>query len=360
MSACLAVILAGCATPAYINTKATSQVITEEAIVNRMGWNNWGFYSDNNLPAVAKPAEAINVRVYRDAEKSLADYKTFGFDYTDKTNPLLEKELFRQLEKILESYGLTRVKENPEILISMNFFIGKKEQYTPPTTVTSTELKSVWNTGMIGWNMMGYSSEVPVTTSTTTPGHTDISYYSNIRLNFLDYANLMAPERPEVPPFIWLAEAEHKGIDPDIRGVSVVMFDGLMKVIADKSSKGATYFTCHFVYGRLGLGFDGADLRIVRYVEPGSVAAKHGIKQGDMILRINGKSAKALGAVIYPPSNSNNPYLLDVLGSRGDSEVELVIRSAETRKDITLRMRPRFEDKYLYVDAYGSLLQKTK
>jgi len=137
------------------------------------------------------PTKEINVRTYRDPEESLATYKTYDFDYTSKTNPLLEKELFQQLEKVLQAHGLTRVREDPQIVISMDFFVGKKEQYTPPTTVTSTEIKNVWNTGMLGWNVGGYSSSVPVTSSSTTPGYTTTSYYSNIRLNFLNHAKLV-------------------------------------------------------------------------------------------------------------------------------------------------------------------------
>jgi hypothetical protein len=47
----------------------------------------------------------------RDVDESLADLKTFNFDYTNKTNPLLEKELFHQLGQVLQAHGLIRVKD---------------------------------------------------------------------------------------------------------------------------------------------------------------------------------------------------------------------------------------------------------
>ena len=347
----------------YSGTDATSQLTTEAGIVRALGYQVAD--TSTSFFPVALPTEEINVRVYKDVDESLAAYKTFGFDYTSKPHPLLEKELFRQLEKVLQAHGLTRVKENPQVLISMDFFIGKKEQYTPPTTVTSTEVKYVWNTAAIGWNVGGFSSAVPVTSSTTEPGYTTTTYYSNIRLNFLNHAKLVGGVKPETPPLIWLGEAETGGFESDIRGIAPVMFSELIGEFPDQSAKAPKRYVRCFRYGGLGLGFDPADWCAIRYVEPSSAAAEHGIKQGDVLLTINGESASNWPAVSYWYTNSpdyyrsNDPYFRHVLSNRGDSDVELVIMSAETGKRVTLRMRPRSEDRYLYVDSAGIPLQKT-
>jgi hypothetical protein len=359
LSVCLTLSLAGCATAPYSGIDAASQLITEAEIVKKMGWKAKGGFSDQTFPAFASSAEEIAVRVYRDVDESLAAYKTFDFDYTNKTNPLLEKELFRQLEKVLQVHGLTCVKDNPQITISMDFFVGKKEQYTPPTTVTSTEIKSVWNTAAIGWNVVGFSSAVPVTSSKTNPGYTTASYYSNIRLNFLNHAKLVGGTKLETPPLVWLGEAEHGGLDPDIRGFAPVMFDELMKHFSDQSANSSNCYVRLFRYGGLGLGFDPSDWRVIRYVEPSSVAAEHGIKPGDVLVKVNGKDPKRAFTFSDYPQNSTDPYFRDVLSNRGDSDVELVIRSAETGKSATFRMRPRSEDRYLYVDLDGHPIQKT-
>jgi PDZ domain len=357
--ACLALSLAGCATAPYSGTEATSQLTTEAEIVNQMGWEERDNCRGQVFPSHISPTEEINVRVYRDVDESLATYKTFDFDYTSKTNPLLEKELFRQLEKVLQAHGLTRVKENPQVTISMDFFIGKKEQYTPPTTVTSTEIKSVWNTATIGWNVVGFSTPVPVISSTTKPGYTKTSYYSNIRLNFLNHAKLVAGAKPETPPLIWLGEAEHGGLDPDIRGFAPVMFGELMEHFSDQSANSSNCYVRRFRYGGLGLGFDPSDWRVIRYVEPSSVAAEHGIKPGDVLIKVNGKDPKRSFTFSDFPYNSKDPYFRYVLSNRGDSDVELVIQSAETGKSAMFRMRPRLEDRYPYVDLDGHPIQKT-
>ena len=313
-------------------------------------------FGAQNFPAFF-PAEEINIKTYGDTEEPLADYKTFDFDYTNKTNPLLEKELFGQLEKVMQARGLSRVKKNPQIVVSMDFFIGKKEQYTPPQTVTSTELKSVWNFGEFGGEWGGFSSMVPVTTSGVIPGYTTTTFYSNIRLNFLNHAKLAGGAKLKIPPFIWIGESDNEGLDSDIRGIAPIMFSELMREFPNKSAGGEKRYIGRSRYGGLGLGFDSKDWRVVRYVEPSGVAAEHGIKPGDVLIKVNGNREvinwPALGQRYLnnpAPYRSKDPYFQYVLSNRGDSDVELVIQSAETGKIITLKMRPRVESRYMYVN----------
>jgi hypothetical protein len=356
LSAYLVFSLAGCAPMPQPKTNPEVKVTTEADLVRQLGYSIDAQYVDNSptvFPAAIYPWRLVNVRVYRDVDEPLATYKTYNFDYSSKTNPLLEKELFHQLDKILQSQGMTRDKENPQITITMDFYTGKKEQSTPPTTITSTEVKEVWNTGMIGWNMMGMSSQVPVTTSTTSPGYTTTSYYSNIRLNFLNHAKLVAETKPEIPPLLWMGEADNEGQEPDIRNISPILLGQLAGEFPAPTEKGAKRFMRRFRYGGLGLGFLTTDWRVISYVEPNSVAAAKGLKAGDMILKINGKSAFSVYTHSQFPSQSGNPYVKYVLCNQGDKDVELLIQSVETGEKVTLKMRPRLEDRMVLVDMYG-------
>lgn len=355
LTACLVFVLAGCAPTWMPLTNPDVRVVTEPELVRQLGYSIDAAYANNTafFPAAIYPWHKVNVRVYRDVEEPLATYKTYNFDYTSKTNPLLEKELFHQLDTILQSKGMTRDKENPQITITMDFYTGKKEKYTPPTTITSTEIKEVWNTGMIGWNMMGMSSQVPVTTSTTTPGHTDVSYYNNIRLNFLNHAKLVGETKPEIPPLLWMGEVDNEGTDPDIRNISPILLGQLAGDFPEPSDRGANRSLRRFRYGGLGLGFLTTDWRVICYIEPNSVAAEKGLKVGDMILTVNGKYACNVYTYSSSPTDNVNSYLKFVLANRGDKEVELVIQSAEKGKKITLKMKPRLEDRIVLVDVNG-------
>jgi hypothetical protein len=360
----IALIFSGCFPAPTARSAATSGSLTTEAgIVVDFGYQS----SDSSIFPVASLTKAINVRVYRDVEESITGYKTFDFDYTNKANPLLEKELFQQLGKALQAKGLIRVKENPQILISMDFFIGKKEQYTPPNTVTSTKLQSVWNTGMIGWNVGGFSSQVPVTSSVTQPGYTTVSYYTNIRLNFMNYAKLTGEVKPQIPPLIWIGEAENNGDDPDIRTIAQPIFNELAGEFPSPSGKASTHFVRCLRYGSFGLGFEKSNWKLIRYVEPYSPAAKQGIKPGDLLVRINGKTASnwpSVDGFWMPKTESRyrdgDPYFKYVLSNRGDTTVDVVIRSAETGKTVTLTMKPQSVERYLEVTNTGIPIQNAK
>ncbi|MFA6006881.1 MAG: PDZ domain-containing protein [Candidatus Paceibacterota bacterium] len=336
---------------------AATSWISEANIVDTIGEHAAGYNNNNeDLFPVAFPMEEINVRTYRDTDEPLADYKTFDFDYTNKTNPLLEKELFRDLEKILLSQGMTRAKKNPQTVISMDFFSGKKEQYTPPTTITSTEVKYDWNIVTLGDSWGGMTSAVPITSSRTTPGYTTTTFYSNIRLNFLNHAKLASGKKLEIPPMIWMGEADNEGLDPDIRGIAPVMLAELIGEFPEKSDKSPKRRVCRSRYSGLGLGFGPKDWRLINHVEPHSVAAENGINPGDFILKINGKNVG--NWPVYNRSytgdparyRAKDPYFQDVLANKKNSEVELVIKSAETGKKITVKMRPRREDRYINVN----------
>lgn len=361
LTAGLVFVLAGCATMPQPTINPDVKVTTELELVRQLGYALDARSVENDstiFPVAIYPWQLVNVRVYRDVDESLEAYKTYNFDYTSKTNPLLEKELFHQLDKILQSQGMIRDKENPQITITMDFYTGKKEKYTPPTSITSTEIKEVWNTGMIGWNMMGMSSQVPVTTTTTQPGHTDVSYYSNIRLNFLNHAKLVGETKPEIPPLLWMGEADNEGSDSDIRDISSLLLVQLAGEFPTPSDKGAKRFVRRFLYSGLGLGFVNTDWRVISYVEPNSVAESKGLKPGDIIVAVNGRTAFK-GYTHSPfPNQSGNPYVKFVLCNRGDKDIELLVRSEETGRTVSINMRPRLEDRTILVNSTGEPLGK--
>ncbi len=78
-----------------------------------------------------------------------------------------------------------------------------------------------------------------------------------------------------------------------------------------------------------------------------------GLKVGDMILAVNGKSAFNAYTYSQFPSASGNPYVRYVLCNQGDKDVELLIQSAERGKKVKLQMRPRLEDRIVLVDTNG-------
>ena len=144
------------------------------------------------------------------------------------------------------------------------------------------------------------------------------------------------------------------------------MFGELMREFPDQTSTAPKRYVRRFRYGGLGLGFDPSDWHVIRYVEPSSVAAEHGIKPGDFLLAINGKGVNTYVpfSLWYIPNpnryRANDSYFLYILSNHGDSNVDVMVKSAETRKKVTFQMKPRHEDRYVYVNSFGTPLQKTK
>jgi len=248
--------------------------------------------------SMAKPCSecgfSLSVKAYSDPDKSVDElkknYTKFAFDYTNKENPLLEKELFKILQNYLESGGMVRSEDNPDILITMNFYIGKKENYTPPQTITSTRMEYVWTSGMVGWTPTGHYEAVPITESTTIPGKTETSYYRNIQLNFLDYKALQGEKKPEIPPLIWKGEVSSNGSWNDIRKPAIVMLKELIDYYPNRVDpvQKDIYIDCR-KYGVIGVRISKSDWRVIKEVIPGGRADKAGLKPGDVIEKINGK-----------------------------------------------------------------------
>ncbi len=284
----------------------------------------------------------MNVKSYQDPDQKLTPYKSFAFDYTNKENPLLEKELLKMVETELVQKGLTRSEDNPDLLITMSFYVGKKEQYTPPQTVTTTRIENHWQTGMVGYTVTGHNVAVPVTESQTTAGHTEVSYYRNIHLNFLDYGKIKGGEKLEIPPLVWIGEVDSEGSKNDIREVAPYLLKQLLGEFPSKTGlKGHREYTCA-TYGDIGLELTSPNWGLINYVAKGSPADLAGIKAGEIIETING--AKPIGGIFDDENNikiwAANFIYENILKNPGNREVELKIKDPASKKTRSVKVTP--------------------
>ena len=301
------------------------------------------FLGDSKVPRTV--VYNMNIKVYSDPDVDLSSYRTYSIDYTNIENRLLEKELFQVVgayfwmmgKDFPQSHLLVRSDENPDVLITMDFYTGKREEYVPPKTVVTTRVENVWSSSMFGWG--GYSP-VPITESHTTQGYTNVSYYRNIRLNFLDFNKLSGEEALEVPPLIWVGEVESEGSSSDIRDIARVVLVELLKEFPEKSGgtmTGRRMFET--TYGYIGISVDSKDRRIIVGVDSDSPAERAGLKAGDKLLTVNKKKvAKGPPKIISDILEA--PYFKYVISNPGNRSISLVVKSAERKEKYKVEVTP--------------------
>ena len=291
----------------------------------------------------------MNIMVYSDPDIDLSSYRTYSIDYTNVDNRLLEKQLFQIVESVfskeIESPQLIRSDENPDILITMDFYTGKREEYVPPKTVVTTRVENVWSSALFDWG--GYTP-VPITESHTTQGYTNVSYYRNTRLNFLDFKQLNGEKTLEVPPLIWVGEVESEGYSSDIRVIAPVVLNQLLSEFSKKSGRTMTgRIQFKTTYGYIGISVDSKDRSIIVGVDPGSPAERVGINVGDKLLTVNKKKVSKGPKIVNDILDA--PYFKYVISNSGNRNVSLVVKSADRKKKYKVEITPIVKSQEWYL-----------
>jgi len=213
-----------------------------------------------------------------DSSRDMFNYKTYDFEYTNMKDPLMEKELFKKLGSYLDAKGMKRSEENPDLIILMNFYTGQKEQYIPPQQIISTRVKTVYNWY---WGL----SPMPITSSSTKGGYTDVTYLTTLNLKFLDAKEI---EGNKIPPVVWSGSFSNTSKSKTLLLDQSVSYFAYMtwnfpEVWTQNSER---YFYKHYAY--TGLWFNRNNLKLIVEVIPESPAYKMGLRKGDEIIKING------------------------------------------------------------------------
>lgn len=246
--------------------------------------------------------------VLHDKTLDLFRFRTYDYEYTSTSEPLLEKELMDQVGRRLDKMGMHHDKDNPDMIIVMTFYSGKKEQYVPPQQIVSTKIKQSYN---FYW---GYIP-VPVTETKTTQGYTEVSYLVSIGLKFIDNHEISINN---IPPVIWsgtFSETTTKKpyLNESIDRYLAFLLHQFPETWFPNSER---YYIADYPY--TGIWYDLNSLPVIAEVNPGSPAALAGLLKGDKIISINGyalpESFEAVGpqkwsSLVYSGKKTGLRYL---------------------------------------------------
>ncbi len=276
----------------------------------------------------------VAVRAYPDPDRDLAKVKTFAFDRFGQQNYLLAKDLLHQLTGLLTARGYKVVEENPDALITLDFFIGRRDQYTPPNTLQAGLTGQSW----------------PIGPALVVPGQGVPPYFRVIRVYLLDYSALKSGQELPQPPLMWAAEATSEGGTGDLREVAPVMLMQLLGEFPRPSAHAMSRSIFRYNYSVIGVTFDPGTL-VIREVRAGSPAEQAGLQPGDAIVRANDKSLPARFAVDWKKkadlSRRLEPWLNAVTWTRGKDPVRLTVKRPGVKGELTVTVTPESVTTYV-------------
>jgi hypothetical protein len=261
--------------------------------------------------------------VYIDPETDLMNFCTFDFEYTNEENPAFEKEVASSVQSYMERMGLKRDKENPDMLIFINFYTGTKENYVAPRSDITTRYRTEYNV----WTRRNESRQY--IESNTSGGYSVTRYLYLLQLSFLDAK--AAQTQSKVAPVIWRADFEKEYAQEQN---SLNFADNACWELIDYGYPFKEYGRFYFPYvyvddtsnpkyrilpGRnrywfAGLSFNSNNLQEITFVAEGSPADQVGIKAGDIVTKIDGtavsKNLKKWTVLSYHELRSMDDYFI--------------------------------------------------
>ena len=248
-----------------------------------------------------------NTQIYSDPDVSLYDYSTFDFEFTEN-NVIQQKEISGIIEKELNKKNLKRDRETPDILIYINYYSDKRENYTPPTQEIVTRYKYGYEIGS-GWGTRQYVE------SQTKSGYTQAQYLLKFTITMLDADKVRNGSK--VTPIIWNADFEASGLSSvpalkpfcdDAVNFMFCQFP-IVHYTGDKLIFKKTYLC------PIGLLFEKKKTKRIYHVLKDSPAEKVGIGIGDEFV-------KYVGDIVWNSDTGNTTF--DMLIKRKNGKKEII------------------------------------
>jgi hypothetical protein len=94
--------------------------------------------------ATEKTLDIEPVNIMYDPDADFYQYKSFDFEFTGQTI-MQQREMAPELELMLTRKGLIRDQKNPDLLVFIELYSDRREQYVPPTQAITTRYNTAYN-----------------------------------------------------------------------------------------------------------------------------------------------------------------------------------------------------------------------
>jgi hypothetical protein len=221
-----------------------------------------------------------NLFISLDPEVDLYSYKTFDFEYSENTT-IYEKEIAFILQQMLIDKGLARDKDNPDILIFVDYQSEREEQYVPPSQQIHTRYTTSYNYTTKKLEPQQFIE------SSTTGNYTKTRYLTSLSVAMADAQKIR--EGSKTFPMIWQVEYFDKFYDKADYKIIAKIIGG--KALSEFPLRGIISIILSYWY--TGIIYNADIPGLVAGVVPNSPADKAGIKTGDKILETLTASGKS-------------------------------------------------------------------
>jgi membrane-associated protease RseP (regulator of RpoE activity) len=219
------------------------------------------------------------INIMSDPGVDLYSYATFDFEFVGE-NILQQKEMATDIENQLTNKGLSRDLDNPDLLVFIEFYSDRREQYVPPTQQLQTRYGTAYN-----W--ITRRIEVRQFVESEQAGdYTRVDYLSKLSIAMVDAKKARTENSAAL--VVWQADyetlsekkANHKEFG---KSIEMCMFYGFPFKFTRRVELNQYLFT--------GILYNSKVPGKVVGVFPDSPAEKAGIKSGDVIKKsTNGKN----------------------------------------------------------------------
>lgn len=252
--------------------KVNGIVVSTNNFISEAEWATIGMNEGQySLYSTSRTLDIDPIQVFSDPEAPLYQYSKYDFDFSD-FNTLQQKEIASYLEPILVQKGLKRDKGNPEIIIIIDFYSDRRDQYVPPTQRIVTRYKYGFEIGS-GWGTRQYVE------SQKSGDYTKTEFLTTITITMLDAQKMAAEQNKSAN--IWAANYETLStMKVDIKAFTDAIGRAMLNCFPIKN---IGIMDVSYYWG-IGLLYDNDREGLVVGVIPGSPAAQAGIRVGDELI----------------------------------------------------------------------------